>query len=173
MGSAGLRLPSKYFTAAGIGVPVSDHPRDLPRAGGLCPGRPHRQADAPAESESTAAHRLDGSSDDGDAGLRLGQAGAGGSPLLQKAQAGHGADGAGGAGFQLSSGIGTVGGRPDHGGSRRLFGAESGDTGLSSVYGGALHRSGPFQSGANPAAGRCQGAVLPAAGSDVRHDAAV
>ena len=51
--------------------------------------------------------------------------------------------------------------------------AESGDTGLSIVYGGALHRSGPFQSGANPAAGRCQGAVLPAAGSDVRHDAAV
>ena len=46
-------------------------------------------------------------------------------------------------------------------------------TGLSIVYGGALHRSGPFQSGANPAAGRCQGAVLPAAGSDVRHDAAV
>ena len=31
MGSAGLRLPSKYFTAAGIGIPVSDEigPKDI------------------------------------------------------------------------------------------------------------------------------------------------
>ena len=33
----------------GVRVPVPDHARDLPRPGGLCAGRPHRQAGAPAE----------------------------------------------------------------------------------------------------------------------------
>ncbi|MFR7894190.1 MAG: hypothetical protein ACLU38_09075 [Dysosmobacter sp.] len=50
-----------YF--AGIGVPVFLTTHDLPRAGGLRPGRPHH-GDAQAESESPAAHRLDGSADD-------------------------------------------------------------------------------------------------------------
>ena len=88
------------------GLPFVHHrSRDMPWPGGLCTGRPDGEAGGTAEPEPPAARGPSGPDYDGDFSLRLGQACAHRSPILQKAQAGHGLDRPGGPGVQRAFGL--------------------------------------------------------------------
>ncbi len=132
-------------------------------------GDPTANARPPAEPEPPAAHRLAGSYHDGGGRLRLGEARAGGSPLFQKAQAGHGHHRAGRTRIQFPAGAGAAADRAgclSPGAGHRA--AQRDVVFVPAEHGVPVRGSGAFQSDAHPAAGRLQGAGGAAAGQGIQ-----